>query len=71
MLLPEEIWLVDFKTDQMTKADVPEKVKLYQIQLRCTAPRALSRIYRRPVTRMFLHFLDREAFRRSDNGEVM
>jgi ATP-dependent helicase/nuclease subunit A len=56
VLLPEEIWLVDFKTDQLKPADLPAKVKLYELQLRLYA-RALSRIYRRPVSEMHLHFL--------------
>jgi len=57
VLLPEEIWLVDFKTDQMTVAELPGKTKLYETQLRLYAL-ALSRIYHRPVTRAHLHFLN-------------
>jgi ATP-dependent helicase/nuclease subunit A len=56
VLLPQEIWLVDFKTDQFAPADLKEKVRLYEPQLQYYA-RALSRIYRRPVTEMYLHFL--------------
>jgi ATP-dependent helicase/nuclease subunit A len=62
VILPEEIWLVDFKTDRMSAADVATKVKLYEPQLRIYAM-ALSRIYRRPVTRAHLHFL---SLRRSE-----
>ena len=56
VVLPGEIWLVDFKTDQMTAAELPEKVKFYELQLRLYAL-ALSRIYGRPVSRVYLHFL--------------
>jgi ATP-dependent helicase/nuclease subunit A len=56
VLLPREIWLVDFKTDRMTAEELPEKVKLYQTQLRLYA-QALSRIHRRPVTESYLYFL--------------
>jgi len=57
VLLPEEIWLVDFKTDQMTVAELHGKTKLYETQLRLYAL-ALSRIYHRPVTQAHLHFLN-------------
>ncbi len=56
VVLPGEIWLVDFKTDDMTAAELPEKVKLYELQLRLYAL-ALSRIYGRPINRVHLHFL--------------
>jgi ATP-dependent helicase/nuclease subunit A len=56
VILPDELWLVDFKTDQLTATELPEKVKLYEPQLRLYAL-ALGRIYRRPVTRAALHFL--------------
>ena len=29
VLLPEEIWLVDFKTDEVRADDLPEKIKIY------------------------------------------
>ena len=61
VLLPEEIWLVDFKTDHFTSAELGERVKLYEPQLRLYAL-ALARIYRRPVSQIYLHFL---ALRRS------
>ncbi|HEX7618552.1 MAG TPA: 3'-5' exonuclease, partial [Verrucomicrobiae bacterium] len=49
VLLPEEIWLVDFKTDEVRADELPEKTKLYEPQLRLYA-RALAKIYSRPVT---------------------
>jgi ATP-dependent helicase/nuclease subunit A len=56
VLLPEEIWLVDFKTDAAGTGDLPAKVKTYTPQLKLYA-RALAKIYSRPVTRCWLHFL--------------
>ncbi|HTA31207.1 MAG TPA: 3'-5' exonuclease, partial [Candidatus Cybelea sp.] len=55
-ILPEEIWLLDFKTDQFPAQELNEKIKLYrpQIELYSTA---ISRVHRRPVTRRWLHFL--------------
>jgi ATP-dependent helicase/nuclease subunit A len=57
VLLPGEIWLVDFKTDQVRADELPEKTKLYEPQLKLYA-RALAKIYSRPVTHGWLHFLD-------------
>jgi ATP-dependent helicase/nuclease subunit A len=56
VLLPGEIWLVDFKTDRLTEAELEDRVNEYAPQVQLYA-QALGRIYRRPVTRMFLHFL--------------
>lgn len=56
VIRPEEIWLVDFKTDCIGKGDVAGKVRAYEPQLRLYA-QALSRIYRRPVSQCWLHFL--------------
>ena len=56
VMLPEEMWLVDFKTDQITAADLAGKVKSYEVQLQLYA-RALTRIYHRPVRETWLHFL--------------
>jgi ATP-dependent helicase/nuclease subunit A len=56
VLLPGEIWIVDFKTDDITAREVEARTREYTPQLNLYA-RALGRIYRRPVTRMFLHFL--------------
>jgi ATP-dependent helicase/nuclease subunit A len=56
VLRPEEIWLLDFKTDRLGAADLAEKVKLYEPQLKLYS-RALSQIYRRPVTACWLYFL--------------
>ena len=56
VLLPDEIWLVDFKTDDVSKSDLPEKIKIYTPQLKLYAA-ALEKIFSRPVTLRALHFL--------------
>jgi ATP-dependent helicase/nuclease subunit A len=56
VLLPGEIWLVDFKTDEAVTGDLPVKIKTYAPQLKLYA-RALAKIYSRPVTNCWLHFL--------------
>jgi ATP-dependent helicase/nuclease subunit A len=56
VLRPGEIWLVDFKTDDVRKDELPEKINGYTRQLKLYAS-ALSRIYARPVTNCWLHFL--------------
>jgi ATP-dependent helicase/nuclease subunit A len=56
VLLANEIWLVDFKTDQAGEAELPAKTKLYEPQLRIYAT-ALARIYQKPVTQCWLYFL--------------
>lgn len=56
VLLPKEIWLVDFKTDAVAPGELAAKVKHYEPQLKLYAL-ALARIYRRPVTECHLHFL--------------
>lgn len=56
VLLPKEIWLLDFKTDEVSAREVAQKVRLYEPQLKLYA-RALSRIYRKPSTECRLHFL--------------
>jgi ATP-dependent helicase/nuclease subunit A len=56
VLLPEEIWLVDFKTDRFPTAQLSERIERYRPQLDLYA-QAISQIHRRPVTRRWLHFL--------------
>jgi ATP-dependent helicase/nuclease subunit A len=56
VLLPQEIWLVDFKTDEVGAGDLPVKTKFYAPQLKLYAS-ALAKIYSRPVTNRWLHFL--------------
>jgi ATP-dependent helicase/nuclease subunit A len=56
VLLPSEIWLVDFKTDVFAEIDLLEKMKVYKPQLQLYAA-ALEKIYARSVTLSTLHFL--------------
>ncbi|MGA2556218.1 MAG: 3'-5' exonuclease, partial [Verrucomicrobiota bacterium] len=55
VLLPEEIWVLDFKTDHFAEPDLPAKVRLYRPQLSLYAL-AIARVFARPVTRRWLHF---------------
>jgi ATP-dependent helicase/nuclease subunit A len=57
VLLPGEIWLVDFKTDDINPRDLAERRRHYEPQLKLYL-HALSRIYSRPVTNCWLHFLN-------------
>jgi ATP-dependent helicase/nuclease subunit A len=54
--LPKEIWLLDFKTDQFPPDQLAAKIEAYRSQLALYST-AIERIYARPVTRRWLHFL--------------
>ena len=54
--LPDETWLIDFKTDAIKPAGLSEKVHRYTPQLKLYA-RALEKIYPGTVTKSWLHFL--------------
>ena len=56
VILPEELWLVDFKTDDARGPELEAKREDYERQLKLYGL-ALRRIYRRPVTTLWLHFL--------------
>jgi ATP-dependent helicase/nuclease subunit A len=56
VILPKEIWLLDFKTDRVTESELEGKTEMYRPQLNLYA-RALERIYGKPVTERWLHFL--------------
>ncbi|HZR17016.1 MAG TPA: UvrD-helicase domain-containing protein [Verrucomicrobiae bacterium] len=56
VIRPDEIWLVDFKTDQLRPSELAERVVLYKPQIELYSL-ALSRIYLRPVSESWLHFL--------------
>jgi ATP-dependent helicase/nuclease subunit A len=56
VILPTEIWFLDFKTDTVELQDWSAKVRLYEPQL-VLYSLALSRIYGRPVSRAWLHSL--------------
>jgi len=59
VLLPKELWLVDFKTDDVRADELPATTQIYKPQLKFYAE-ALSRIYSRPVTNCWLHFLSQK-----------
>ncbi|HZL12891.1 MAG TPA: PD-(D/E)XK nuclease family protein, partial [Verrucomicrobiae bacterium] len=56
VFLPQEIWLVDFKTDEIRATELAEKIKRYAPQLKLYA-RALEKIYSKPVANCLLYFL--------------
>jgi ATP-dependent helicase/nuclease subunit A len=56
VISPKEIWVVDFKTDDVHPRELEARRANYARQLKLYAL-ALSRIYRRPVTESWLHFL--------------
>jgi ATP-dependent helicase/nuclease subunit A len=56
VLLPGEIWLLDFKTDELEPGELAERTHHYEPQLKLYAG-ALSRIYARPAANCWLHFL--------------
>jgi ATP-dependent helicase/nuclease subunit A len=56
VLLPNEIWCLDFKTDAVTPAEWKTRVHEYEPQLQLYAL-ALQRVYQLPVTRCWLHSL--------------
>jgi ATP-dependent helicase/nuclease subunit A len=55
VVTPEEIWVLDFKTDHFAEEELEAKVCDYRPQIMLYA-RAIARIYGRPVTRRWLHF---------------
>jgi len=56
VLLEDQIWVVDFKTDAVPARLLDERVGVYRPQL-VLYSQALSRIYRRPVTDCWLYFI--------------
>jgi ATP-dependent helicase/nuclease subunit A len=56
VLLPEALWLLDFKTDRLEENQIPERAEHYAPQLRLYSS-ALSKIYKRPATGSWLYFL--------------
>ncbi len=68
VLLPDEIWLVDFKTDQAGAEDLPAKIQIYTPQLKLYAD-ALAKIFTRPATECWLHFLPARRTVKIDCGD--
>ena len=56
VILPHEIWLLDFKTDAVGGAEISDRAKFYESQLTIYAE-AFARIFKRPLTNSWLHFL--------------
>jgi ATP-dependent helicase/nuclease subunit A len=56
VIAPKHLWILDFKTDDVTGQNHDEKVTQYRPQILLYA-RAFERIYNRPVTKRWLHFL--------------
>jgi ATP-dependent helicase/nuclease subunit A len=56
IIRPDEIWLLDYKTDRVSADGVDAKMDAYLPQLRLYS-QALTRIYKLPVKRAWLYFL--------------
>ena len=56
VILPSELWVLDFKTDRGSPQELDSKTEHYRTQLNLYSV-ALSRIYNRPVTKVLLNFL--------------
>ena len=56
VLRSDQIWLVDFKTDALAPEELADKIRYYEPQILLYSA-ALAKIYDRPVTRRWLHFL--------------
>ncbi|HWQ92711.1 MAG TPA: 3'-5' exonuclease, partial [Clostridia bacterium] len=56
VIWPEEIWIIDFKTDSVLELEISQRAKAYEPQIELYR-RALRRIYQRPVTKAWLYFL--------------
>jgi ATP-dependent helicase/nuclease subunit A len=55
VILQDEIWVIDFKTDALHNGGLTEALRIYAPQVQLYG-RALERIYRRPAV-LYLHFL--------------
>ena len=55
----EEIIVLDFKTDFISKTNIQSKIDQYSAQVQ-TYAKALSRIYRRPVSAAYIYFFSSE-----------
>jgi len=57
VITPKEIWLIDFKTDQLMSNEVATRLQMYEPQIKLYAA-SLSRIFQRPVSESWLYFLE-------------
>jgi ATP-dependent helicase/nuclease subunit A len=58
VLKPDQIWVVDFKTDSIHSDLLNARAKLYEPQMKLYS-RAFALIYNRPVTACWIYFLTR------------
>ena len=56
LIQPKEIWILDFKSDKIQPKELPERTLLHTPQIALYRA-ALQKIYQRPVTQAWLHFL--------------
>jgi ATP-dependent helicase/nuclease subunit A len=56
LVFPDQLWLIDFKTDEVPPEECVPKAKYYAPQVMLYA-RALSRMMNRPATASWLYFL--------------
>lgn len=56
VIAPDEIWLLDFKSERLAQVDIDESVARHSEQLSLYRL-ALRKIYQRPVTQAWIHFL--------------
>lgn len=61
LILPDALWVVDFKTDRVPLEALPARIAEHTPQLRLYAT-ALQRIYQRPVTQACLYFIHPQHF---------
>jgi ATP-dependent helicase/nuclease subunit A len=61
LILPDALWIVDFKTDRVPPDALPDRIAGHTPQLRLYAT-ALQRIYQRPVTQVWLYFIHPQHF---------
>jgi ATP-dependent helicase/nuclease subunit A len=55
-LLPREIWLLDFKSDDVRSKQLEQRLETYRPQIRIYSA-GLSRIYSRPVSQSWIYFI--------------
>jgi len=56
VILEDQLWILDFKTDQIDESGLKSKVDAYRPQVRAYGI-ALERTYNRPASEIWLHFL--------------
>lgn len=56
VILKSEIWLLDFKSEPVSASSAGDRAEHHRAQL-TLYQKALERIYRRPITRCWVHFL--------------